>query len=165
VITTNSAPSGANGIILSVGSSFNSGTTAVLNGSLVGNSVTPTLVTQTTETNDFRFVNTASGTGGVTTVSGTSTTETTTYSTIGNIVLQVTGTVNAANVASGTGTFFVPKGTMNIKALDQAQLQSMNKRAGVAVLPIPLRSGSTQYYAVPPPPTYDSSLVVPLPTP
>jgi hypothetical protein len=56
-------------------------------------------------------------------------------------------------------------GTLNIKAADQPQLQSMNRNAGVAQLPVPVQSGSSQYYVIPPPPTYDTSLVVPLPNP
>jgi hypothetical protein len=44
-------------------------------------------------------------------------------------------------------------------------MQSMNSNAGVALLPLPVQSGSTQYYVIPPPPTFDASLMVPLPNP
>ena len=60
---------------------------------------------------------------------------------------------------------FTSYGTLNIKAADQPQLQSMNRNAGVALLPVPVQSGSSQYYVIPPPPTFDASLVVPTPVP
>jgi len=35
----------------------------------------------------------------------------------------------------------------------------------VAVLPLPVQSGSTQYFIIPPPPNYNGALMVPLPNP
>ena len=60
-------------------------------------------------------------------------------------------------------TGFASFGTLNIKALDQVQLQSLNNGAGVATVPLPVLSGST--LIIPPPPNYDASLTVPLPNP
>jgi hypothetical protein len=54
---------------------------------------------------------------------------------------------------------------LNIKAADQAQLQSLNFGAGVAQLPLSISGSTTGYFIVPPPPTYDGALTVPLPTP
>jgi hypothetical protein len=142
LITTNSSPIGANGVILAVGSVTGSGTTGVINAAVVGNSITPTIAT----------------TSGTTTTSGSTSTTTTVASSVGNILLNTTGTV------TGGGTGFTPNGTLNIKAADQSQLQSMNFNAGVAQLPLPI-TGTNGYYVVPPPPTYDGSLTVPLPNP
>jgi hypothetical protein len=58
---------------------------------------------------------------------------------------------------------FTNYGTLNIKALDGVQLQSLNNGAGVATVPLPVLSGST--YIIPPPPNYDAALIVPVPSP
>ena len=150
-ITTNSYPAGANGVILAVGNVTGSGTTGVLNAAVVGNAITPVLTTTVVDT------------ATTTTTTGTTTSTTTTYSSIGNILVSTAGTPIIDT--SGNVTGFNSSGTLNIKAADQAQLQSMNGNAGVALLPVPVLSGSTQYYVIPPPPTFDTSLMVPLPNP
>jgi hypothetical protein len=155
VISTVSVPRGANGIILSVGNSGTSNT-AVLNAGLVGNSIAPRISTETVNT----FTTTTVTGSSTTTSAGTSVT----YSTIGNILLTTAGTASGTS-STGTPTGFNPKGTLNIKAADQAQLQSMNYNAGVAAVPLPVSSGSAGYFVIPPPPTYDASLNVPLPRP
>ena len=155
-ITTNSSPAGANGVILAVGSTTGSGTTGVLNGAVIGNVITPVIATTTVDT----FSTTTTTTTGTTTGTGS----TTTYSSIGNILLTTAGTPIFSG-SSGNVIGFNSYGTLNIKAADQAQLQSMNQNAGVAQLPLPVQSGSSQYYVIPPPPSYDASLVVPLPNP
>ena len=151
-ITTNSSPVGANGVILAVGSLTGSGTTGVLNGAIIGHSIAPVIATTVVDT------------ATTTTTTGTTTSTTTTYSSIGNILLTTAGTP-IFDAATGAVTGFNSFGTLNIKAADQPQLQSMNRNAGVAQLPVPVQSGSSQYYVIPPPPTYDASLVVPLPNP
>jgi hypothetical protein len=153
IITTNSSPAGANGVILAVGSVTGSGTTGVLNGAVIGNSIAPVLATTVVDT------------ATTTTTTGTTTSTTTTYSSIGNILLATAGTPIFSGTTSGDVIGFNSFGTLNIKAADQPQLQSMNRNAGVAQLPVPVQSGSSQYYVIPPPPTYDTSLVVPLPNP
>ncbi len=157
IITTNSSPVGANGVILAVGSLTGSGTTGVLNGAVIGNSITPVIATTTVDT----FTTTTTTTTGTTTGTGS----TTTYSSIGNILLTTAGTPIFSGTTTGDVTGFTSYGTLNIKAADQPQLQSMNRNAGVALLPVPVQSGSSQYYVIPPPPTFDASLVVPLPNP
>ncbi|MCX7429770.1 MAG: right-handed parallel beta-helix repeat-containing protein [Planctomycetia bacterium] len=151
-ITTNSSPVGANGVILAVGSLTGSGTTGVLNGAVIGNSITPVIATTVVDT------------ATTTTTTGTTTSTTTTYSSIGNILLSTAGKP-IFDATTGDVTGFISYGTLNIKAADQPQLQSMNRNAGVALLPVPVLSGSSQYYVIPPPPTFDASLVVPLPNP
>jgi len=142
-IRTTSSPSGANGVMLSV----SSGTQGRLNARVVGNEITPKIVTA-------RVVTT---TGTTISSSGTSTSSvsTTTYSSIGNILLTTTGTAGA--------TGFSPSSKLYIQAADQDQLQSLNFASGVATVPLPLESGSTTI--VPPPPIYDAALPVPLPPP
>jgi hypothetical protein len=142
-IRTTSSPSGANGIMLSV----SSGTQGRLNARVVGNEITPKIVTA-------RVVTT---TGTTISSSGTSTSSvsTTTYSSIGNILLTTTGTAGA--------TGFSPSSKLYIQAADQDQLQSLNLASGVATVPLPLTTGSTTI--VPPPPIYDAALPVPLPPP
>ena len=152
-ITTNSSPAGANGVILAVGSLTGSGTTGVLNGAVIGNTITPVIATTVVDTST------------TTTTTGTTTSTSTTYSSIGNILLTTAGTPIFSGTTTGDVTGFTSYGTLNIKAADQPQLQSMNRNAGVAQLPVPVQSGSSQYYVIPPPPTYDASLVVPLPNP
>jgi len=152
VITTNSSPVGANGVILAVGSTTGSGTTGVLNGALVGNAITPVITTTVVDT------------ATTTTATGTTTSTSTTYSSIGNILLSTAGTPIFSG-SSGNVIGFNSYGTLNIKAADQAQLQSMNSNAGVALLPVPVQSGSSQYYVIPPPPNFDTSLQVPVPSP
>ena len=151
VITTNSSPAGANGIILAVGDSPTGTHTGVMNAAVVGNTITPVIATS--------VVDTFSTTSGTTTVSGSSTT----YSSVGNILLATTGTPTFG--IGGAVTGFTSYGTLNIKSADQAQLQSMNSNAGVAVLPVPVQSGTTQYFVIPPPPNYNTSLTVPQPLP
>ena len=151
-ITTNSSPAGANGVILAVGNTTTSGTTGVLNAAVVGNVITPVLTTTTVDT----FTST--------TTTGTTTGTTTTYSSIGNILLSTAGTPIFSG-SSSTVTGFTSLGTLNIKAADQPQLQSMNSNAGVALLPVPVQSGSSQYYVIPPPPNFNTSLQVPTPSP
>jgi len=153
VIQTTSSPAGSNGIILAVGGTA-AGGTGVLNGSLVGNLITPKLTTQSTQLL----------TSSTTSTSGTSTDQSlvTTYQSTGNILLSTSG----ALITTGTPavvTGFTSYGTLNIKALDQVQLQSVNNGAGVASVPLPVLSGST--LIIPPPPNYDASLTVPLPNP
>ena len=63
------------------------------------------------------------------------------YSPLGNIVLAT------------------QQGALNIKASSREQLESMNRRAGVATQPLPATPGP------PPPPNYAPALVVPLPPP
>jgi hypothetical protein len=150
VIQTTSDPSGSNGIILAVGGTA-AGGPGVLNGSLVGNTITPKLATQSTQVL----------TSSTTSTSGTGSTVTT-YKSTGNILLSTSGTL----ITTGTPavvTGFVSYGTLNIKALDQIQLQSVNNGAGVASVPLPVVSGST--LIIPPPPNYDAALTVPLPNP
>ena len=153
VITTNSSPVGANGVILAVGSLTGSGTTGVLNGAVIGNTIAPVIATTVVDTSS------------TTTTTGTTTSTSTTYSSIGNILLTTAGTPIFSGTTSGDVIGFTSYGTLNIKAADQPQLQSMNRNAGVALLPVPVQSGSSQYYVIPPPPTFDASLVVPLPNP
>ena len=153
IITTNSSPVGANGVILAVGSVTGSGTTGVLNGAVIGNSIAPVIATTVVDTSS------------TTTTTGTTTSTTTTYSSIGNILLSTAGTPIFSGTTSGDVIGFTSYGTLNIKAADQPQLQSMNRNAGVALLPVPVQSGSSQYYVIPPPPTFDASLVVPTPVP
>ena len=153
IIQTTSDPAGSNGIILAVGGTA-AGGPGVLNGSLVGNLITPKLTTQSTQLI----------TSSTTSTSGTSSSQsqTTTYQSTGNILLSTSGTL----ITTGTPavvTGFVSYGTLNIKALDQIQLQSLNNGAGVASVPLPVVSGST--LIIPPPPNYDASLVVPVPAP
>jgi hypothetical protein len=140
-IITNSSPTGANGIILSV----SSGTQGRLNARVVGNDIAPRITTA-------RVVNT---TGTTTSASGTSTSTVSTVvnSSIGNILLTTTGTA--------TATGFNPNSKLYIQAADQDQLQSLNRGAGVATVPLPLTTGSVTI--VPPPPIYDAALPVPLP--
>lgn len=152
-ITTNSSPVGANGVILAVGSLTGSGTTGVLNGAVIGNTIAPVIATTVVDTSS------------TTTTTGTTTSTSTTYSSIGNILLTTAGTPIFSGTTSGDVIGFTSYGTLNIKAADQPQLQSMNRNAGVALLPVPVQSGSSQYYVIPPPPTFDASLVVPLPNP
>jgi hypothetical protein len=151
VITTNSSPAGANGVILAVGDLTGSGTTGVMNAAVVGNTITPVIATTVVDT------------ATTTTTTGTTTSTTTTYSSIGNILLTTAGTATFNSAGEVTG--YTSYGTLNIKAADQPQMQSMNSNAGVALLPLPVQSGSTQYYVIPPPPTFDASLMVPLPNP
>ncbi len=147
IMTTNSSPIGANGIILAVGSVSGSGTTGVINAAVVGNVITPTITTSSTST----------------TTSGSTSSTTTVASSIGNILLNTAGTP-IYDPTSGAVIGFNSYGTLNVKAADQAQLQSMNNNAGVAQLPLPI-TGTSGYTVVPPPPTYDGSLTVPLPNP
>jgi hypothetical protein len=90
----------------------------------------------------------------------------TTFSSVGNILIQTTGSLT---ITGSAGTGYTSYGTLNIKALDQVQLESMNGAAGVASVPLPivLSTGSTSntVYLIPPPPNYDSSLNVPVPSP
>ena len=153
IITTNSSPVGANGVILAVGSVTGSGTTGVLNGAVIGNTIAPVIATTVVDTSS------------TTTTTGTTTSTSTTYSSIGNILLTTAGTPIFSGTTSGDVIGFTSYGTLNIKAADQPQLQSMNRNAGVALLPVPVQSGSSQYYVIPPPPTFDASLVVPTPVP
>ena len=153
IITTNSSPVGANGVILAVGSLTGSGTTGVLNGAVIGNTIAPVIATTVVDTSS------------TTTTTGTTTSTSTTYSSIGNILLTTAGTPIFSGTTSGDVIGFTSYGTLNIKAADQPQLQSMNRNAGVALLPVPVQSGSSQYYVIPPPPTFDASLVVPTPVP
>jgi hypothetical protein len=146
-ISTTSSPSGANGVMLSV----SSGTQGRLNARVVGNEITPKIITsRVTNTT----VTSTSGTGTGTVVT-TSSTATTTYSSLGNILLTTTGS------ASPTG--FSPNSKLYVQAADQDQLQSLNRASGVATVPLPLTTGSTTI--VPPPPIYDAALPVPLPPP
>ena len=152
-IQTTSDPAGSNGIILAVGGTA-AGDPGVINGSLVGNLITPKLSTQSTQVL----------TSSTTSTSGTSSSQSlvTTYQSTGNILLSTAGTL----ITTGTPavvTGFTSFGTLNIKALDQVQLQSLNNGAGVATVPLPVLSGST--LIIPPPPNYDGSLVVPVPAP
>ena len=132
-ISTTSAPIGGNGIIMSLEQS----TGGVLNASLIGNRITPPITTTGSST-----LTTGTIPPGVPII-GTNTT-------VGNILLTTT-----------TGT--AGGGTLNIKASDLVQLQSMNNNAGVATVPMPTVSGST--VLVPPPPVYNAALIVPLPPP
>jgi hypothetical protein len=141
-ISTTSSPSGANGIILSVGPITNTGTTGVINATVTGNRIVPILVTTSTA---------------ATTTSGSSTTLP-----VGNILLSTNGQLTTAGdppVVTG----FQSYGTLNIKALSLDQLQSLNNGAGVTTAPLPLSDGSR--IIIPPPPNYDGALNVPAPTP
>jgi hypothetical protein len=146
-INTTSSPSGANGVMLSV----SSGTQGRLNARVVGNDITPKIRTS-------RVVNTVV-TSTNTTASGTTVTtgtvSTTVYSSVGNILLTTTGTLQ-----SGA---FVPNNKLFIQAADQDQLQTLNLASGVATVPLPLEGTSSTI--VPPPPIYDAALPVPLPPP
>ncbi len=171
-IATTAVPTGANGIILAVGTPGpiqSSGTatpvyTGVMNAVVVGNKITPGIATQSTQSLTTSTT-TGSGTGATTT---TSSTPVTTFKTVGNILIQTTGSLTTTGTPA-TVTGFTPYGTLNIKALDQVQLESMNGAAGVASVPLPVvtSTGSTSntIYLIPPPPNYDASLTVPVPAP
>jgi hypothetical protein len=144
-IATNATPNGANGVVLSV----DSGTSAAINTSIMGN--------------DFnRLLSTVIG-GTIT--SGTLSSyqyNPMVGSSIGNIVLTTTGTV----VTSGSISVLTPAGTMRVKATDLLQLQSMNNGAGVTTVPLPLtNTTSPPQIAIPQPPVYNPALQVPLPPP
>ncbi len=164
-ITTTAVPSGANGIILAVGTPTPPSTppgSGVMNAVVVGNKITPGIATQSTQSLTTSTT-TGSGTGATTT---TSNNQVTTFSSVGNILIQTTGSLT---ITGSAGTGYTSYGTLNIKALDQVQLESMNGAAGVASVPLPivLSTGSTSntVYLIPPPPNYDSSLNVPVPSP
>jgi hypothetical protein len=134
----------------------------VMNAVVVGNKITPGIATQSTQSLTTSTT-TGSGTGATTT---TSNNQVTTFSSVGNILIQTTGSLT---ITGSAGTGYTSYGTLNIKALDQVQLESMNGAAGVASVPLPivLSTGSTSntVYLIPPPPNYDSSLNVPVPSP
>jgi len=164
-IATTAVPSGANGIILAVGTSEPPSSlpgTGVMNAVVVNNKITPRIATQSTQSLTTSTT-TGSGTGSTTT---TSQVPVTSFSSVGNILIQTRG---VPLVVSGTQVGWVDWGTLNIKAADQAQLESMNGAAGVATMPLPLLVGSgsavTRNYFIPPPPYYDTSLQVPVPAP
>jgi hypothetical protein len=167
-ITTTAVPSGANGIILAVGvpasvATGTSGTyTGVMNAAVVNNKITPGIATQSTRA---LTTSTTTGTGsGATTT--TSNLQQTNFRSVGNILIQTTGT---PTIVSGTVSSWFSYGTLNIKAADQPQLESMNGAAGVATVPLPilLSSGSVTnpVFLIPPPPNFDTSLNVPVPSP
>jgi hypothetical protein len=167
-IATTAVPSGANGIILAVGipPSVATGTagtyTGVMNAAVVNNKITPGIATQSTQALTTS-VTTGTGSGATTT---TSNLQQTNFRSVGNILIQTTG---SATIVSGTVSAFTSYGTLNIKAADQPQLESMNGAAGVATVPLPilLSSGSATnpVYLIPPPPNFDTSLNVPVPAP
>jgi hypothetical protein len=99
-------------------------------------------------------------------VTTTSNLQQTNFRSVGNILIQTTGT---PTIVSGTVSSWFSYGTLNIKAADQPQLESMNGAAGVATVPLPilLSSGSVTnpVFLIPPPPNFDTSLNVPVPSP
>jgi hypothetical protein len=166
-IVTTAVPAGANGIILAVGTPTPPATppgTGVMNAVVVGNKITPGIATQSTQSLTTSTT-TGSGTGATTTTSGL---PVTTFKSVGNILIQTSGSLTTTGTPA-TVTGFTSYGTLNIKALDQVQLESMNGAAGVATVPLPVvissGSGSNTIFLIPPPPNYDSSLNVPVPAP
>jgi hypothetical protein len=138
--------------------------TGVMNAVVVGNKITPGIATQSTQSLTTSTT-TGSGTGATTTTSGL---PVTTFKSVGNILIQTSGSLTTTGTPA-TVTGFTSYGTLNIKALDQVQLESMNGAAGVATVPLPVvissGSGSNTIFLIPPPPNYDSSLNVPVPAP
>jgi hypothetical protein len=163
-ITTTAVPRGANGIILSAGTPTEPALppTGVINAAIVNNKIDPRISTQST-----RQLTTSTTTGsGTSAATTTSSVPVTTFRSVGNILIQTTG---SATYTSGTFTSFTPWGTVNIKAADQPHLESMNGAAGVATVPLPVLVGSgsavTPIFLIPPPPVFDTSLQVPVPAP
>jgi hypothetical protein len=133
-----------------------------MNAVVVNNKITPGIATQSTQALTTSTT-TGSGTGATTT---TSNLQQTTFKSVGNILIQTTG---SAVIVSGTVAGWDSYGTLNIKAADQPQLESMNGAAGVATVPLPIflgsGTGTTRVPLIPPPPNYDTSLNVPVPAP